>query len=321
MVLPSTVLFVASDLGVTPDQLSFSESDSCPAFDEWLRVRKSGIDVDFRQILRFDSYLPELKSRLLNDSIVDEIGMNVESAGIVNGMHRRFEDCSKIVIKSILFTDLIEDRLIDHKIENLINLCHPCISAPIGFVFAAGSGELKVVQFHSESPTLKEIISANPLWWTPTVKAKAVAGVVLALRFWHSLGLIHGCLTTNSIVFDWNHHIQITDVFCELSALDVCGFSREGWTPKMDIRGFVSVLFEIIVGRPPNDETDIPADVPIFVYDLIKAGLSSEMGRRFSFLNVFETLKLHDFKIIAGVDSAEVLSFVDWIEQLEQSRE
>jgi hypothetical protein len=113
MVLPSTVLFVASDLGITPDRLSFSEKDSCPAFYEWLRVRKSGIAVDFRQILRFDSYLAELKSRLLNDSVVEEIGMNIESAGIVNEIHRRFEDCSEIVVKSILFTDLIEDRLID----------------------------------------------------------------------------------------------------------------------------------------------------------------------------------------------------------------
>jgi hypothetical protein len=103
--------------------------------------------------------------------------------------------------------------------------------------------------------------------------------------------------------------------------LEVCGFSSEGWTPKRDIRGFVSVLFEIIVGRAPNDEADIPADVPMVVSDMSKAELSSEMGRCFSFLNIFETLKSHDFKIIAGVDSAEVVAFVDWIEQLERSRE
>jgi hypothetical protein len=54
---------------------------------------------------------------------------------------------------------------------------------------------------------------------------------------------------------------------------------------------------------------------------MIKAGLSNEMGRQFSFLNVFDTLKFHDFKIVLGVDSAEVVAFVDWIEQLEQSRE
>jgi hypothetical protein len=73
--------------------------------------------------------------------------------------------------------------LIDHKIENMIHLFHPCISAPIGFVFAAESRELKVLQFHSEGSSLGEIISANPLWWTPTAKAKAVAGLVLAPRF------------------------------------------------------------------------------------------------------------------------------------------
>jgi hypothetical protein len=106
-----------------------------------------------------------------------------------------------------------------------------------------------------------------------------------------------------------------------LSALEVCGFSNEGWNPTTDIRGFVSVLFEIIVGRPPNDEADIPAGVPILISDMIETGFSSEMGRRSSFLNVFETLKSHNFKIVSGVDSAEVVAFVDWIEELEQSRE
>jgi hypothetical protein len=113
--------------------------------------KKSGIAVDFRRILKFDSDLPKLKSDLLKDSIIEEIEMNVESAGIMSGMYRRFEDSSVIIIKAILFTDLIEDRLIENEIEHLINLCHPCMATQISFVFAARSGELKVLQLHSES--------------------------------------------------------------------------------------------------------------------------------------------------------------------------
>jgi tRNA A-37 threonylcarbamoyl transferase component Bud32 len=41
------------------------------------------------------------------------------------------------------------------------------------------------------------------------VKAKTVAGIVLALRFAHSLGLVHGQLTTNNIVFDSDHCIEM----------------------------------------------------------------------------------------------------------------
>jgi tRNA A-37 threonylcarbamoyl transferase component Bud32 len=52
------------------------------------------------------------------------------------------------------------------------------------------------------------------MWWTAT--AKAVAGIALSLRFAHSLGLIHGHLTSKNICFDIDHRIQIT------------GFSRLG---------------------------------------------------------------------------------------------
>jgi hypothetical protein len=62
-------------------------------------------------------------------------------------------------------------------------------------------------------------------------------------------------------------------------------------------------------------------DVPTFVYEMIKSGLSGEWRRLSSFQNIFETLKQHNFEIVSGVDSAEVLSFVGWVEELEQSRE
>jgi hypothetical protein len=66
-------------------------------------------------------------------------------------MSRRFEDGLLSIVKSIFITDLIENRLGENEIENLINLCRSCTSAPIGFIFAAESGELRVLQFYSES--------------------------------------------------------------------------------------------------------------------------------------------------------------------------
>jgi hypothetical protein len=144
---------------------------------------------------------------------------------------------------------------------------------------------------------------------------------VLGLRFAHSLGLIYGCLTTNSIVFDLNHRIQIIDFLRDLSGQGIRGFSDEGWNPTTDVRGFVSILFEIVVGGPASDEAAVAADVPEFVSEMIEAGLSGESRRLSSFQDIFETLKQHDFGIVAGVDSAEVLDFVGWIEFLEQSRE
>jgi serine/threonine protein kinase len=133
--------------------------------------------------------------------------------------------------------------LIEKEIGKLINLCHPCIAAPIGFIFGSGSQELKVIGLYSADFSLGGIERENPGWCTPTAKAKAVAGRVLGLRFAHSLGLIHGHLTTNNIVFDMDHRIQMTDFLRDLSGKEICGFSRERWHPEMDIHGFVSIFF------------------------------------------------------------------------------
>jgi hypothetical protein len=39
----------------------------------------------------------------------------------------------------------------------------------------------------------------SPLWWTPTAKAIAVAGIVLGMKFLHSFGLIHCGLKPSNI--------------------------------------------------------------------------------------------------------------------------
>jgi hypothetical protein len=84
-----------------------------------------------------------------------------------------------------------------------------------------------------------------------------------------------------------------------------------------DIRGFASILFEIIVGHPStlpgvvNDEINLPSDIPIFVRELIVANQSSEPEIGQSFNNIFDVLKENYFRIVSGVDSADVLAFVE----------
>jgi serine/threonine protein kinase len=313
-------LCFASDLGVSPSQLLFAEGDSCEEFEGWLRLRKSGISVDFRRLLRFGSDHLELRSYLFEDSVIEDVCQKSESSRIESRLCRGIEDDSQIVIHSIFLTGLNDNCLIEKEIGNLINLCHPCIAGPICFIFGSGSQELKVVGLSSTNFSLGDIERENPGWWTPTAKAKAVAGLVLGLRFAHSLGFIHGHLTTNSILFDLDHRIQITDFESGLSGKGIYGFSREQWNPEMDVRGFVSILFEIVVGRPVKDEKDIPADIPNFVSEMIKTGLSDRRRRLLSFRDIFEILKRHNFEIMSGVDSGEVSIFVEWVEFLEQSR-
>jgi hypothetical protein len=110
-----------------------------------------------------------------------------------------------------------------------------------------------------EGCSLAEVASIGPVWWTSTVKAKAVAGIVLGVRFAHSLGLVHGRLTTNNFFFDSDHYIHMVDF--KPFGLEVGesqsqgekgtklgGFSGQRWTPQTDIYGFALILFEIVVG-------------------------------------------------------------------------
>jgi hypothetical protein len=78
-------------------------------------------------------------------------------------------------------------------------------------------------------------------------------------------------------------------------------------------------FFEIGVGNPAKGEVSIPTDVPWIVSDLIKTGLSRKSRRESSFIDIFEILNDHNFEIMAGVDSAEVLTVVKWVEFLQRA--
>jgi serine/threonine protein kinase len=177
-----------------------------------------------------------------------------------------------------------------------------------------------------EGCSLLKVISVNPHWWTSTVKAKAVAGIVLGLRFAHSLGLVHGHLTTSNILFELDHCIQIVDfkrIDLEVDENEredetrPGGFSREEWAMDKDIQAFASILFELVFGRPPQGETSIPTGIPDFVSRIIESGLFRLSRISYSFHTILDILKQNDFRIEDNVDSAEVSAFVSWVESAE----
>jgi hypothetical protein len=160
------------------------------------------------------------------------------------------------------------------------------------------SRDLKVVRLYSEYPSLSEVLASHPAWWTAIVKAKVIAGIALAFRFAHSFGLIHGRLTTKNIVFDSNHRLQISDFVSGLSGRSIHSFSNAGWHPEIDVRGFVSLLFEIAICRPANGEVPISNDILCFDSKMIGMGLSRKARMLPSFRDVFETRKQPDYRIM-----------------------
>jgi hypothetical protein len=61
-VIPSIILFIASDAVLNPFQIRPEDWNSCPEFDVWQQLRMTGITIDFRCILKFDSDLADLRS-------------------------------------------------------------------------------------------------------------------------------------------------------------------------------------------------------------------------------------------------------------------
>jgi serine/threonine protein kinase len=329
VILPSTIRFVAFDAIPNHFQICMADCDSCVEFDRWQQLRESGIAVDFRHNFRIDSDFGWENNCLIDLSVFEDGSRLDRIEGDYGEIYRRSEDGSLVIVNSKNGIESKESLI--HEIEKQLNLSHPCILSPIGFIFdpdSRVSGELKIVKFYSEGSSLSEVISENPIWWTSTAKAKAVAGIVLGLRFAHSLGLIHGHLNSKNICFDQEHRIEITD-FCQIG-LEVCEsekdrdiLSNERWSPHLDVGGFALILFEIIVGYSMmqsgvrNGPIIVPTNVPMFVSKLIEADQSPGSQIQQTFNNIFNILKENDFEIVSGVDSADVLAFVDWVESFE----
>jgi serine/threonine protein kinase len=294
-------------------------------------LRQSGITVDFRRIFRVGYGFYNLADYQLNLSAFKKKSVLDTFNQILSQRYVRCEDGSLFVVKSIDRSKSVARNAIE--IENLLNLCHPCIAPPIGFGFPVQSSEsqkLKILRFYAEGNSLAEVISINPVWWTATVKAKAIAGIVLGLRFAHSLGLVHGRLNSSNIFFDLDHRIQLVD-FCPMdlrigendTAPGIGGFSGQGWSPQTDVHGFASILLEIIVDHSTtvlsvsNEKATVHLDIPVFVSEIIAADRRPELRIRHSFNDIYDILKKHDFEIVPEVDSAEVWAFVHWVELLE----
>jgi serine/threonine protein kinase len=327
--IPSTILFIAFnavDIGL---QIRLIDGDSCPEFHRWLQLRRSGILVDFRRIQRESLAVPYLGDYNVNLSAFEEKLIISGSNEVPNQMYHRIEDEFLVFLKSVPLSENVEESQIGKEIEKLINFRHPCVTPPIGFVFPTESGsqqELKMIRLYLEGCSLLEVVSVNPIWWTSTVKAKVIAGIVLCLRFAHSLGLVHGHLTKNNILFDSDHCIQIVDfkpIVLEVGKSEseegtqLVGFSGKGWTPMRDIQAFGLILSELVLGGPLPSEESIPSNIPDFVYTIIRSGLCPISGRITSFNTILDMLKENNFRIDEYVDSAEVSAFVSWVESAE----
>jgi serine/threonine protein kinase len=319
---PQNVQFFACNTHRDQYQILLANVDSCPEYGRWQRLRSLGIQMDFRRIRRFNSGLPSRSDCLFDLSGFREGSQLSANEPFLTHKHEERESGFYVVVKSMKVSVSVDITHVERRIENLMNLRHPCISSTIGVVVRSPLQELQIVREYSSGGSLSEVISASPDWWTPTAKVKAIVGIVLSMRFAHSFGLLHGHLTGDNVVIDEEGLIQICD-FCVKSLSDVVsnskamaevgGFSEDSWRPAADVRAFAELLSRIVIGDSA-EESGSSFSVPEIVLKMIERGQSSDSNAKLSFVEIFETLKDNNFQILEGADWKEVSTFVRWIE-------
>jgi serine/threonine protein kinase len=250
---------------------------------------KSGITVDFQQILGFGSDFLRFKDFMLDPSGFEEELVIGRHKGVAIQIYQRRIDGRLAVVKATSLPGSIERRQIETEMETLLNLRRSMITPLLGCVLPIESSEQRefnTVRLYTTEGSLADGLSNPPAWWTPTVKVKAVMGIAHGLRFVHGLALLHCAVKASNILFDADRRIKIADFSSiRLKTGAVEPFSGEEWAPTADVSAFASLLFDIAVGRPATPPIGVtgsppfPAAVPEFVSRMIEGGRSPESAR------------------------------------------
>jgi serine/threonine protein kinase len=217
------------------DSFHFSDPHFCFVFDRWRRVSESGVAVDFRPILKRRPGHSCFKDSLFDITELEEESVLLETDRSSSRFYRMRRDGSLIIVKSISLSDSISESQIESEIANLVSLRHPLITSPLEFAESTAPRRLKIARPYAAGGSLAEVLSDAPAWWTPTAKAKAIAGIALGLRFAHGLELLHGGLKASNVLLDADRRIQIADFNpIRLETGDAEPLSGEGWSPGFE---------------------------------------------------------------------------------------
>jgi serine/threonine protein kinase len=237
-----------------------------------------------------------------------------------------------IVVKSF---GSVDGEKVNEILLLLMQLKHCCVAPLIGLVVPTESTPLKTGTLYY-SCSLQDVLDRRPEWWTSTAKSKAIAGIALGMQSAHELGIVHGSLKPNNILFDDNHCVHVVD-FCSTRFESKCDekYDQDEMddndaienAKKVDIFSFASILFSILVDDDivsdslPFDEEEnqkmkdgelplIPEFVPSFVRELLENGWSQDRSSRRSFQDMMELMEDNYFEFAEGVDVCDVLTFV-----------
>jgi serine/threonine protein kinase len=314
-------------------------SEQKPSFEEQLQVKKRKFDVLQTGFHRFDSSIEFVKEWVIGreigkgDCSVVHLAQNHK-----NGMTR--------AVKILNYRT--DPRYFERESTIHRQLNHPLIVGFEQYIPAAPQQRAMIVTEFVPNGTLGDyLISAanteRTVRTAGTRVAMIVIGIVLAMRYLHSCGIIHGDLKPSNILIDWDWIVRICDFSRSISSdgsdaecdhrpsLDAQysapeRFSNEP-TLESDVFSFGLILCELLTGQSvlsPRlgpiymmrkiilDEIrpDIPDSVSPEVKHLIEDCLKYESYKRPSFETILFRLEKIGFQITHGVNSRKIHQFV-----------
>jgi serine/threonine protein kinase len=190
----------------------------------------------------------------------------------------------------------------------------------------------------------------------PTKIVKIIVGIVLAMRYVHSKGVIHRNLTPDNILLDWDWNVRIADFGCSIfndkshilpvrnanESLrgDVHYLAPECYNniddPASDVFSFGLILYELVVGKPAFSKSITPEeiagavvlrdwrpDIPNSVFpetaELIRDCCAPNYRERLCFSGILDRREEMQFKLIWRVNSSKLTAFVNEIQEWESN--
>jgi serine/threonine protein kinase len=186
--------------------------------------------------------------------------------------------------------------------------------------------------------------------------ARIIVGIVLAMRYIHSQGVIHCDLNPDNILLNWDWNVRIADfglsIFPEkrdIPSADQIWPSGNShyvaperydneYSWESDVFSFGLILYELIAREPafPKDlkqhaiaklliiddkRPTIPAFVLPAVQKLIRKCWKRDPSRRPTFNQILNRLEVMQFKLTANVNSSKLFEFVQKVKDWEETND